>query len=225
VSLQWLTARRPDWNNWPGSVALRGRPLAIAGLVILWIASSLSGFWVLYAYKATPGTVGESPLSWPDGSRIVREPGRFALVMLAHPKCPCTRASVAELARLMARIGPRVGASVLVLHPEGMPAQWEHTDLWRSAEAIPGVAVIADADGAEAKRFGARTSGHVLLYDPAGMLQFTGGITASRGHEGDSFGEHRIVALVSGLSPDRRDSPVFGCSLFDETRTYDLWRE
>jgi hypothetical protein len=38
-----------------------------------------------------------------------------------------------------------------------------------------------------------------------------------RGHEGDSFGQERIVALLAGGTADRADSPVFGCPLSDPT--------
>src|SRR5262249_57501676 len=92
-------------------------------------------------------------------------------------------------------------------------ADEEKTDLWSSAERIPGVSVALDAGGAEAKRFGAETSGAVVLYDPAGRLVFHGGITAARGHEGDSFGQQRIAAFLSGARADRADAPVFGCAL------------
>jgi hypothetical protein len=62
-------------------------------------------------------------------------------------------------------------------------------------------------------------SGFTLLYDPAGRLRFAGGITSARGHEGDSFGQRRILAVLSGDPADRADAPVFGCSLHGAART------
>jgi hypothetical protein len=62
-------------------------------------------------------------------------------------------------------------------------------------------------------RFRVSTSGIGLLYDARGRLQFAGGITALRGHEGDSFGQERIVTLINEGATDRADSPVFGCLL------------
>jgi hypothetical protein len=44
----------------------------------------------------------------------------------------------------------------------------------------------ADAEGVEMHRFGALTSGQTLVYDAAGRLLFSGGITASRG-QGTTF--------------------------------------
>jgi hypothetical protein len=98
----------------------------------------------------------------------------------------------------MARAQGSVAATVLFYRPRQFPPGWERTDLWRSAAAIPGVTVRADPEGREAQRFGAVTSGHVLLYDRAGQLLFTGGITGSRGHEGDNAGCDRVIRLLTG---------------------------
>jgi hypothetical protein len=113
----------------------------------------------------------------------------------------------------MARLQGRVTAHVLVVRPPDAPDGWEQTDLWRSAADIPGVDVVRDDDGAEMGRFGALTSGQVVLYDPSGRLLFAGGITASRGHEGGNAGRDAIVALVTGTDAAPRATPVFGCAL------------
>jgi hypothetical protein len=52
-----------------------------------------------------------------------------------------------------------------------------------------------------------------LLYDTAGRLLFSGGITAARGHSGDNAGREAIVALLAGAPTDRTQTPVFGCKL------------
>ncbi len=133
--------------------------------------------------------------------------------MLAHPKCPCTRASIGELAQIVAETQGKLTAYVLFTKPQGAGADWDDTELRRSAAAIPGVTVVTDADGSEARRFGAETSGHTLLFDPDGALLFSGGITASRGHAGRNAGESAIIAAVNGGRSDSAGTPVFGCSL------------
>ena len=75
--------------------------------------------------------------------------------------------------------------------------------------------MVSDLDGAEARRFGAETSGHTLLFDLDGNLLFSGGITQSRGHAGGNAGESAIVSLVNTRTADRARTLVFGCSLFD----------
>jgi hypothetical protein len=168
---------------------------------------------VLWRYKNTPGTLAKAPVDWPAEARLARSTERPTLVMLAHPHCPCTRATMGELARLMTDAGGRVDAHVLFLKPGEMADGWERTDLWRRAESIPGVSVVSDLDGREAARFGATVSGQVVLYDPAGRLLFRGGITGARGHEGDNAGRSQLAALIRTGSAAARESRVFGCSL------------
>jgi len=189
-------------------------PLAYVLAIVAWLAVVLAGFGWLSVYKATPGAVGPAPpATWPAGTRIARDTDRPTLVMFAHPRCPCTRASVSELARLMARLPGRMAVRVLFLRPHDVPGGWERTDLWRTVASLPDAMALRDDDGAEAARFGALTSGFTLLYGADGRRLFAGGLTAARGHEGDSFGQRRLIALVTTGSADRNDSPVFGCAL------------
>jgi hypothetical protein len=107
-------------------------------------------------------------------------------------------------------------ASVLFLKPKGSSEDWERTDLWQSAASIPGVNVLVDEDGAEARRFNSSTSGQTILYDAEGRLLFSGGITGSRGHSGDNAGRSAVVSLVNAGAADRAETFVFGCPLFDK---------
>lgn len=180
---------------------------------MVWIAAVGFGLRTLLSYESAPGRVGSVPVDWPAQSKIERAPSGETLVMLAHPHCPCTRASMGELAQIMARVQGTVRAYVLFLKPQNSGADWDDTDLRRSAAAIPGVTVMTDIDGIEARRFGAETSGHTLLFDPSGRLLFSGGITESRGHAGGNAGESAIVSLVNNHTAERRSTFVFGCSL------------
>ncbi len=173
---------------------------------------------VLFHYENTPGQVGALSQVWP-ASQIERATDRPTLVMLAHPHCPCTAASVAELAQMMARLQGKVASYVLFVKPKEADHTWDNTSLRRSAEAIPGVKVIFDAGGVEARSFGAETSGHTLLFGTDGRLLFSGGITASRGHAGDNAGESAIVALVNNQTPARTQTLVFGCALANRSET------
>jgi len=184
----------------------------LAGAV--WLATVITGMKLLWGYARKPGVAASAPAEWPAASRIARA-DRPVLVMLAHPHCPCTRASLAELARLMTRLEGRVDAYVLFLKPAGLGGGWEQSDLWARAAAIPGVTVLKDAGGEEAARFGAATSGQTVLYDAAGRLRFAGGITIARGHQGDSLGQALIAAVVDGKSSQLASTAVYGCSLRD----------
>jgi hypothetical protein len=179
----------------------------------VWLAGVGGGMAALWRYATVPGVAATPPAAWPRESRIRPGAGRATLVMLAHPQCPCTRASIGELDRLMAHVGDRLAAHVVLVAPAGAPDGWDATDLRRAAAAIPGVAVLRDAGGVEARTFRAATSGQVLLYDAAGRLRFSGGITAARGHAGDNAGRSAIEALLAGADPAARETPVFGCAL------------
>jgi hypothetical protein len=189
--------------------------LLTAVLGIIWAGGIAVGLRVLFNYETSPGRVGIAPASWPAYSSIASAKDRPTLVMLAHPHCPCTRASVSELAQLLARLQGKVQAYVLFYTPRDSDSQpkWEKTDLWRSAAQIPGVIVLSDFDGEEARHFGAETSGHTFLFATDGRLLFSGGITASRGHSGDNAGESAIVSLVNNHISARAQTFVFGCAL------------
>ena len=73
---------------------------------------------------------------------------------------------------------------------------------------------------AEIKRFGAVTSGQTILYDADGNVEFSGGITLSRGHEGMSTGRSSIESILDGDEPKTRETPVFGCLLTSEYSTF-----
>jgi hypothetical protein len=194
---------------------------AVAVAMALWLACLGVGFSLLWRYKSTPGRVMQThPAKWPNDTALTRDPTRHTLVMFAHPRCPCTQASVSELGRLMAELHGSLAAYVVVVKLEGVDQGWELASLGQRASLIPGVRVVRDPDGHEAARFGALTSGLALVYDGRGDLQFAGGITASRGHEGDSFGKRRIVSLVATGTADRRTSPVFGCALVTPSVSY-----
>jgi hypothetical protein len=192
----------------------RIRPVLVMATV-LWVLSASAGLSLLWGYENTPGVSAKAPPQWPTDSGIQRDPNRATLIMLVHPQCPCSRASIGELAEVMAQSPGRLIAFVLFLKPAGVPSDWEKSDLWKSAAKIPGVTVLVDNNGTEASRFNAATSGQTMLYDAGGYLLFRGGITDARGHAGENAGSSSIIALVNESSADRTETSVFGCPLFD----------
>ena len=144
-----------------------------------------------------PGVGAHALAQWPAGSGLAHDTERPTLVMLVHPQCTCSRASLTELAEILARTTARPKTYVLFLKPRGFADGWEKTDTWRAAAALPGATVVRDDEGAQAERFGAVTSGQTLLYDARGRLLFSGGITGSRGHTGDNAGRSSVVALLN----------------------------
>jgi len=178
-----------------------------------WLIAVGAGLAALSRYAGTPAPDSAVSETWPQDTGLVREDGRNVLVMFVHPHCPCSRASIGELARLMVHVRGRVAPVVLFYRPAGGKAEWERTDLWNSAAMIPGAVVKADEEGREAARFGVAVSGHTLLYDGRGQLVFSGGITPARGHAGDNAGSGSIAAFLNAGQLLVARTPTFGCYL------------
>jgi hypothetical protein len=199
----------------PARRLTKGWALAVAA----WLAATAFAFAAIADYGSRPGLAARAPTSWPAASRLVRTPGRATLVMVAHTKCACTRASLRELERLMARAGDGTEAFVVFVGPREAKLT-EVLDLRSMARDIRGVRVVEDEGEAEARIFAAATSGQVMLYDAHGALVFHGGLTASRGHEGESAGGAVVRRFVTrdDAGPSAAPPPasvVFGCALFD----------
>lgn len=195
---------------------LRKGRFILAVACVAWAAMTIGGLGVLWSYANQPGPATSPPSRWPSHSLIQPANDRATLVMSAHPHCPCTRASIGELALLMAQAKGRVTAYVLFVKPANSSTDWEKTDLWQSAASIPDVKVIVDDDGVESHRFHSLTSGQTALYDVDGNLIFSGGITASRGHSGDNAGRSAIVSLLNDGKAERTVTSVFGCPLYGD---------
>lgn len=182
-------------------------------LTVLWVGLLLGGMSLLWKYQTTPGEGSHSPVFWPENHEMTLNTIRPTLIMFAHPRCPCTRASLSELAQIMAHGSERVDARVNFFKPADFPAGWEKTDLWETAAAIPGVTVSSDIDGIAARQFGATTSGYVVLYNTRGEREFQGGITGSRGHTGENTGRATVLSILAQGNADNHQTLTFGCPL------------
>jgi hypothetical protein len=189
------------------------RKVFLPMVIVIWLVAIGVGLRFVLAYENSPGTVAGIPKTWPGESQVQHSSDFPTLVMMVHPHCPCSRASVSELSLLLARVQGRVNANVLFVRPLGVPANWEIAELWASVARMPGVKLSVDNDGVEARRFGSTTSGQVMLCNTQGRLLFRGGITASRGHSGENDGRSAIVALLTQGQAETDETPVFGCQL------------
>lgn len=245
------------------SLVARWWPLAI---LPAWSIAVIGGMGALFAYASEPGLVRHAPQSWPQSTALEPPERRPALLVFLHPNCPCSRATVRQLERLVADADGRMSVRVLVLDrrldrrtdltelPDrgsrgrrtdlkgltghtvatvgwseadlaaatdhvaahirwSRAVRWSRTNLTDAVAAIPDVTVIPDPGGAEARRFGGLTSGHVVLYDTRGRLRFAGGLTSSRGHEGISVGHDAILAALDEDRVTTSSAPVFGCPI------------
>src|SRR5262249_51360858 len=98
---------------------------------VVWALAVCAGFSALLRYEGKPGQAAAAPTVWPPKVPVAFVQDRLNLVLVGHPQCPCTRASIAELDRIMARCQGRLKATVLFLQPSTEPDDWSKTELWR----------------------------------------------------------------------------------------------
>ena len=177
------------------------------GLAFGWVTLVAGGFWLWERYDTTPGAVSETVVAVDE-----THSNCWRVTVFAHPRCPCTRATLRELAELLSA-APDLAARVMFVRPASAPGGWEKGESWDTATRIPGVDVACDTGGTEARRFGAETSGQVVLTDPTGRVAFRGGLTRARGRTGESAGRRAVLNWVMGRT-GATTTLVFGCPLF-----------
>ena len=171
---------------------------------VAWLATIAGGLWAWERYDTTAGFDRPSDAAAPACVQ-------WQLTVFVHPHCPCTRATLAELAEVR-RETPDLVIRVVFVRPPGTADGWERGRLWDMARGLSGVELAAD-DGADARRLGAETSGIAVLAPPDGRVVFRGGLTRARGREGDSAGRRAVLAWVHD-GAGAATAPVFGCPLF-----------
>lgn len=184
----------------------------------VWFVVVAALFACLWTYESTAGSSGEPSATWPTDISLQQPREGRALLLFAHPRCPCTRASLRELRKVLANGPSFESARILFFCPPDAGADWTDTALVREARSIGGVEVGFDENGRLARTFGVETSGHLLLYDASARLQFSGGITAKRNHEGENAGRDAVLAISQGRSPALKATPIFGCPLHNRSR-------
>ena len=196
-----------------------GKPALLTLAIAVWLSVVLSGFAIQARYASTPGAHAIAPVSWPVESRIRPTPDTTTVLVFLHPHCPCSRATLDQLQRTLAAATTPVEAHLIFVSPPGTERAWEQGPLLKQAQRIPDLAIRIDTAGREASLFGAATSGQILAYDPLNRLIYQGGITNTRGHEGDNPGARALRALLRAQPlTDSPSAPVFGCPLFDPER-------
>ncbi|HVX10580.1 MAG TPA: hypothetical protein VHC22_05330 [Pirellulales bacterium] len=193
---------------------LRSRPMRRAA-ACGWLTAVLAGLAAMIDRDVTPGEGAAPPSAYPREVLAPAATDRPTLLMFAHPRCPCTLASLNELRQILQTCPDAADVRIYFRTPATPSHEWMQTELWQEAAALPDTTLVADTDGTIAKRFGVATSGHVLLYGTHGELRFSGGITGARGHAGDNAGRSAVVAILSGTSTVGQRSSTFGCPLFD----------
>jgi hypothetical protein len=112
--------------------------------------------------------------AWPQTSALPRAEGKSTVLMFVYPSDARSEAKIAELAATLATVKNR--PFVAVVHV----ADTQPTALWDTSGKLLQSARLLDKGGVEAKRFGAVSTGHTVVYDAAGQLQYTGSVSQLR---------------------------------------------
>ncbi len=191
----------------------------MGAVVAVWFVVVAGAWWCVERYEFSVNEPLSHPAvtHWPAESALARSKHHPTLLLFLHPKCPCSRATVNELSRLLAVTKeaemPAPDLLVVATVPPTADESWWDTKTVAQTEQITRATLFVDRGGREAARFGATTSGFVMLFDESGSRRYAGGITVSRGHEGPSAGGDRLAQLLRGDASQAREMPVFGCRL------------
>jgi hypothetical protein len=183
---------------------------------LMWAVLSVSGFLALWQYALKPGETSQTLQQWPEKSGLSHSREKPQLVLFVHPRCPCSKATLAEVAEITAVVGKRLHTQIVFVLPGNTDQTWGEKGLYKSAMDLPLVDVVQDLKGKESVLFGAKTSGHAFFFDGKGKLVFSGGITPARGHQGDNIGKSAVLDFFNKGMASRKFGPVFGCPLFSE---------
>src|SRR6185295_8232539 len=121
------------------------------------------------------------------------------LFLALHPHCPCSQATVSELSRILTRAPGTAEVTVLLYKPSSESDEWVRGTLLDRCRGLR-CKIRIDEGGLLAASLGCLTSGSVVVYDAHGQLRYQGGITISRGHEGDNAGERAVTDILNGTS-------------------------
>jgi hypothetical protein len=170
----------------------------------------------LFAHAFLPSETRKTRRHWPAGSTLKRSAGRSHVVIFAHPGCPCTQATLTNLAELSERLSGRFDLSVVFVTRGLDPRFVARAPVVHAAQQLR-TALVTQDDGRAAQSFGASVSGEVFAFDARGRSVFHGGLTAARGHVGDSDGLRQLEQALTGSSGSVVEAPVFGCRLPQNT--------
>lgn len=213
-----LTVYPSTSSVWQTLRQLRGR-WGLTLLISVWGVLVGIAVWSMFTYEFADeyGYAGQMVTHWPADTHIAPAPGRPTLLLFLHPKCPCSRATLAEMERTWVlqnkpdEFSPQL--VVVATVPPDQPNDWLTTDIVEQARRLSGAKLVVDPGGREAQRFGATTSGTVMWFDADGKCLYAGGITSSRGHEGGNVGRDCVEQLMRGEAPSETRMPALGCRL------------
>jgi hypothetical protein len=180
-----------------------GKRVVWIGIGVIWVAALVVCMDWAMKYESTPGrAASRAPLETPKAG------DRWTVVVVAHPLCPCTAASLRALRALAAKHSDELKCEVVFAGDRPV----EPSDSMRTADVIATAKVRWMTAQKAEEEYGTYTSGQAFVYDPNGKLVYSGGLTPGRGVEQPRYALElfdNILARGQATKP----TPVFGCAL------------
>jgi len=176
------------------------------------------GWYQLFTFSSTPGAQLAAPAHWPREIPLPSASQVSLLLVFIHPRCSCTPATLQQLGQILSSTHTTVPAAVQIalvvyrsqtVNPDTYPATFEPAKFLHTPAQI-----LPDPNGLLARRFGAATSGEIVLYAADGHLLFQGGITPMRSQTGRSAGAEALRNALATGATQRKAASVFGCPIF-----------
>lgn len=150
--------------------------------------------------------------------------GKFVVLEWVNPECPFVKKhyNSANMPKLQKEAGARnvVWLSINSTHPGHSefksPAEMQS---WLSAKNAAPHALLFDREGTTGKLYGARTTPHMYIIDPAGKLVYAGAIDDKRSANPDDIKtarNHVRAALdeaLAGKPVSLASTVAYGCSI------------
>jgi len=114
----------------------------LAAVGVFWGSLLVVGFLLLAQEEFTPVKASLPVTLFPRSSAVRLVSNKLTLVLFAHPHCPCTRASLHELDRLLAETQNRVSVTVVFTIPDGVPVDWEQGDCGTRRPGCPAFVLL-----------------------------------------------------------------------------------
>src|SRR5258708_19848837 len=146
---------------------MRTRSAIVTATIVIaaaiWVGTVGAAVRAIRRFEVTPGRAATAPKSWPADSGLVRNPEAPTLVMLVHPQCSCTRASLQELQAVIEKAPRTMRTYVVVYRPRQAKPGWEQTGTYEAATRLRGTRVIVDDAGPQPKPSRSSTPAQTFL--------------------------------------------------------------
>ena len=186
--------------------------LKVISITVIWLTLFATAYYVLlqYDFKSSDSKLSKIPRA----TQLPISKQGPTLIAFLHAKCPCSRASINEIDRLLTSHGKDLKTIFVFSKEKDLELAWiQESELYKKAQKMS-VEIIIDPNNSEAKVFKAQTSGKVFLVSPKQEILFQGGVTASRGHEGNNSGITAIQKILAGKNSQIDFQPSFGCLIY-----------